>query len=184
MIEKELKSLLNRETFGETLKSFKWSDSINQTNYYYADKLGVLKAENITVRVRCIDGKHKLQVKSPISENGALHIKNEFEEKLAGLPNKIESKRLSEIIGREIEDAYLIGQLETHRHIFWWDESTQICLDENKYLGYIDYEIEIEYTDKVQDELISCLSSLSINFNKNTRGKYSRFIERSEQGEK
>jgi uncharacterized protein YjbK len=178
MIEKELKSLVTKEAYMKMLNAFTWNDSIKQINYYYADKLGVLETKNITVRARCIDSNYKLQVKSPVSEVGALHIKNEYEEKLLMLPNEIESEKLSRIIGCEIENVYLIGSLKTHRHIFWWDNITQLCLDENKYLGCIDYEVEIEYVEDIDDKLLSQLSSLNVNFDSKAKGKYSRFMDK------
>ena len=42
-----------------------------------------------SIRVRQIGEKYFLQLKAPISENGALHVKKEYEQQLDSLPKNL-----------------------------------------------------------------------------------------------
>ncbi len=180
MIEKELKQLITQRQFEQLLCEFRIDEVITQTNHYYSDDEGALKARQITVRVREIDGRYKLQVKMPISEEGALHIKKEYEEKLETLPALFSGDKISHITGECIADCKKNGFLTTERHICRWDDNTELCIDKSSYLGVTDYEIELEYQQEIDDRLLEKLGQSSINFDADCIGKYSRFITRVE----
>lgn len=40
------------------------------------------------------------------------------------------------------------------------EESIKICLDRKNYLGIVNYEVEIEYIDVINDRLLESLSNL------------------------
>lgn len=55
-----------------------------------------------------------------------------------------------------------------------------LFLDKNFYFNYIDYEFEIEtnYENIIQCQKIFDLIVSIFNINKNSKGKYSRFVEK------
>lgn len=180
MIEKEFKTLISESKYHELLSQFHWNKVIDQTNHYFSDSDEILQDKNITVRVREINGTYTLQIKSPINEDKALHINEEFEEKLTMLPNIICSKQFMNIANLFIGDAYLIGSLQTNRYVCQWNETTQICLDKNTYLRFTDYELEIEYINYISHELMDSLVNVGVSFEHKIEGKYSRFMKRRE----
>jgi len=105
VIEKELKALLSESKHRELLAQFYWDKIIAQTNYYFSDNNGGLEDKNITVRVREINGAYTLQIKTPISEEKALHIKEEFEEPLTALPEMVSSNQLKTVANLSVGDA-------------------------------------------------------------------------------
>ncbi len=178
MIEQEYKELLTKEQFNELLKEFSPDNSITQINHYYADKEGVLSEKRITLRVREIGSKFKLELKMPVSEAKGLHIKKEHSERLTGLPEYFNGDKISEIINCKVNDCYRLGSLTTERHSYKWDKHTEICLDKSSYFDTVDYEIEVEYSKKFDKKLKDILSRHYVSFEHECKGKYSRFLEK------
>lgn len=85
-IEREIKISLTKEQYNTAEKLFQWSKIIEQTNFYYIPQRD---SGMTSIRVRQIGDKYFLQLKAPISENGALHVKKEFERELDSLPEKL-----------------------------------------------------------------------------------------------
>jgi len=178
MIEQELKTLISGITYYIALGLFDWNPPIIQANYYYTDREGILGKHKISVRVRSLGKNNYLQIKIPVRENNALHIKDEYEQKIDNVPACIDGKLLESITGIKINSAAQVGQLITERHVFNYNKQIEVCLDKNEYLNTIDYEMEIEFIDKVDNELFDKLSSIGIHFYTKTDGKFSRFIKR------
>ena len=72
-IEREIKISLTKEQYNTAEKLFQWGKIIEQTNFYYIPQQDTGMT---SIRVRQIGEKYFLQLKAPISENGALHVKN------------------------------------------------------------------------------------------------------------
>jgi len=178
MIEKELKVLIDEELYNMLLSQFTWDKQVTQINHYYIDEQKILAEKNISVRVRHIDNQYLLQIKRPILIDKGLHIKDEYEEELSDITKLVTSEKLRTITGKNIGDARLAGNLTTERHICHWDEYTTVCLDKNRYLGIVDYELEIEYSYELDQDLQRSLIRANVNFDGSTRGKYSRFTNR------
>lgn len=176
MIEKELKVLLDKHTYKKVLNLFCWDNIITHHNYYFSDEDYMLEKNKISVRVRKKDDNLKLQIKIPIKNKMALHIKDEYEESIKQIPEVISSEKIKSITGKNIKNAYRIGTLITERYIAWYTDSIRICLDKNIYLKTIDYELEIEYINDIDDTLINLLISNGISFKCDANGKYSRFL--------
>ena len=62
MQEKEIKILLDKDTYDFINTTFDWNKYLIQTNYYYKD-LSSDDNNNLTVRVRQYGDKYTLQVK-------------------------------------------------------------------------------------------------------------------------
>ena len=178
MIEKELKVLLNYTLYKTVLHLFDWDETYTQINYYYSDNEFLLEQKKICSRVRVINGEYKLQIKMPVYNNTSLHIKDEYEEKIDELPHYISSSKLNAITKMSFDEAYKVGTLTTERRVKSYKDGITICLDKNSYLGIIDYELEIEFEDNVDEHLLNLLKKNEINFENTAKGKYSRFMKR------
>lgn len=175
MLETELKSLLSKKQYEALLTMFDYSREVTQTNSYYISPDNALKAHGITFRIRTIDDVHTVQIKKHINKQGGLQVSEEAEFKINDIPYEFTDEEVYLYTGYKTT-ASLIGDLTTLRMSCMYCDGVEICLDKSTYLGKTDYEIEIEYTSNVPDELIDKLSEIGITFNSPTPGKYSRFL--------
>lgn len=107
-IEREIKISLTQEQYKTAEKLFQWGKIIEQTNFYYIPQRD---SGMTSIRVRQIGDRYFLQLKAPISENGALHVKKEFERELDSLPEKLTAQELSQLVGRDFPDALTLQAL-------------------------------------------------------------------------
>lgn len=177
MIEKEIKAMLTGEEYDGIARLFPWDSKIPQTNHYYTDNDGTLKKNGITFRVRTIEGKSIIQVKKHINKNSALQISEEKEFPIDILPKSFTENEIEAMTSIKSAVSY-IGDLTTLRYSFMFSDGVEICLDKNDYLDRTDYEIEIEYTSPIPDELLEILEKVGVRFDKPARGKFSRFMTR------
>ena len=145
MIENEFKVMLNKNQYDNLAKSYKWDEGISQTNHYFDTEKLELSARHITCRVREISGEFFLQLKLPTGVNFS---RVELEKKLDFLPEKIDGKMLETLAeNADFPDVKKLGMLSTKRLVKRFD-GAEIDLDESRYFGKTDYEIEIEFTDE------------------------------------
>ena len=173
-IEKEIKLLLEKDEYEKLSAYFDWDSQIPQTNHYYRC---TGKAHYSSVRVRQIGDRFFLQVKMPVSEDGTLFIKKEYEKELENVPPALSAAQLKELTGADLGDAVLMGKLFTLRktaHI----GSCEVCLDKSEYLGITDHELELEYTGEYPQEIVDKIRALGIDTERRPSGKYARFIDR------
>lgn len=78
-IEREIKISLTQDQYKTAEKLFQWGKIIEQTNFYYIPQRD---SGMTSIRVRQIGEKYFLQLKAPISENGALHVKKSMNNSL------------------------------------------------------------------------------------------------------
>ena len=91
-IEREIKISLTQEQYKTAEKLFQWGKIIEQTNFYYIPQRD---SGMTSIRVRQIGDRYFLQLKAPISENGALHVKKEYEQQLEYYLNKVSEVQLT-----------------------------------------------------------------------------------------
>lgn len=180
MKETEIKCIIDAETYEAVKKAFKWDGVTEQTNHYYTDRNGVLCERHITVRIRVIDGVAKIQVKHHKNKDSALQICEETEFPIDRVPDIIDAETAKNIIGIDTGELYRMGEAHTRRHALVRNGS-ELCLDRTKYFDTVDYEVELEYEDKMSADLLMKLSSLGIAFNKKCIGKFSRFLTEYEK---
>lgn len=173
--EQEVKRILSQDEYDFLKCQFDFDEEFTQINFYYADKCGIIEEKGITIRVRKKNEKIVLQVKEPVVKNGALRIHNEYEKIIKKIPCCITAKELLELCNIKLADVYLLDKLVTFRLIKWWNNTTQICLDKNQYLGVIDYEVEIEYENELEPDIIDQFTKWHISFDKKVVGKFHRF---------
>lgn len=178
LLEKELKTLLTKEQFEKLQVKIDIEKHVSQINFYYSDDDGKILRNGCTIRVRGKVDNLKLEIKIPVGNQGLIHVKNEYEKSIEGVPYKISSQELFHVSGVELPDVTMKGFLITERFICQWDEYTEICLDRNSYLGIEDFELEVEYTgDSIPKELLQLIKEADIEL-KETVGKCKRFLER------
>ena len=179
MIEKEIerKYILSEDKYKsiiDLLSSEYKFDKVTQINYYYDTIDFQLFKNDETLRVRQKNDKLKLEYKYGKKIKDSIRTCLEFSKDIGALPKKIHNSKS--------EDEYFnIGILVTER-IDYKILDYIISLDKNYYLGYIDYEIEIESQNDFS--LPDILCSINIVFSKNPKGKYTRFIKRLISSEK
>lgn len=173
MVEKEYKRIVSKNEFEKFLNILGYDKKVTQINLYYTnDKI---KYEfNVSVRVRCVNGKMLLQIKEPIYKKGALNIKREFEKNIESIEYIIRGSELNELSEKnDYEDVHLIGFLVTERFVKKMKEyDCEIAFDKNIYLGKEDYEIELEYEGALPQKLVDIVGFQDIE----SVGKYHRFI--------
>ena len=177
MIEKEYKFLVSYQDFKNIFNKitviFKNTNykrkSILQVNYYYDTSDLFLYKNNITYRIRQKDNNLQKQIK--IKEFG-----NKYQKAVEHSENIKSIKKnymFSMNFNNQKKDlsTELIGNLITKRESFFIND-IRIDFDKNLYLGKCDYEIEIEFQNDIENEILSLFD----NFNTNNEGKYKRFI--------
>lgn len=177
MLETELKAILTEKQYNQIKGMFSWNSAVEQTNSYYIAPDNILKKHGITFRIRTIDNAHTIQIKKHRDKRGALQIAEETEFDVDCIPEKFTEDEVYAYTGIKAE-ASLIGELTTLRHSYLFCDGVEICLDKSVYLCCTDYEIEIEYTTPIPDELLKKLTDNGIDFDQPTPGKFSRFITR------
>lgn len=174
MVEKELKSLLTFDQYQELKSKLNWNCIYSQTNFYYDTDDQYCLYHGITIRIRKKKDSFFLQVKIPVSTEGGLHIKQEYEKQIHAIPKTISANELTTLIGMPIPTVKQIGSLITERAEYSVAD-TLVCLDRNEYMGKEDFEIEIEYESQPDYGILALTNELGVDFRKKSLGKFTRF---------
>lgn len=182
MLEKELKVMLTQDQYDRLSPLFSWNETREQINFYYAPEATAVPEdpESIpTIRIRSRAGKLKLQVKLPPKQDtGAIKYREEYEGPITYIPHSISSEMLQDVCpSLDIPKVSIAGMLYTYRLLSTEYPGVEICLDKNEYLGKTDYELELEFAEKMPDELLGKLAFLNIDMSKVPQGKYTRFMK-------
>ncbi len=181
MLETELKSIITKEVYDRVRSAFDWDGESEQINYYYTDEQGILRENRVMVRIRAKNNGFKLQVKLHKNAGSPLQICEETEYDADGAPIKIPAGTARAVTGLDVGELVKMGGSKTLRSSLMWDGGTEICLDKTDYFDVTDYEVEIEYKDKVSPELTDKLSELGVVFKENSIGKFSRFLKKFDE---
>ena len=170
--ENEFKLMLTNEEY-ERLSCFLQVNTVKpilQTNYYYDTRDQDMRKKNMTVRVRrkesCLIGT----------------IKHHLDQDGHSVEHRFQVDMLPQFIVLDDEMLILMGALETQRRTFKVCEGVTIMLDLNQYLDFTDFEVEIEFNEKLRGEATGVLLLLQ-NVIKgehcsNTISKSERFFRR------
>ena len=175
MTETEIKSMIDKDLYESILNAFTWEKVREQTNYYYTDKAGILREKRIMVRIRVVGEVAKIQVKLHKNENSPLQICEENEFETEEVPDIINAELAKEITGEDVGELYKMGCAVTIRNSLVHNGS-ELCLDKTTYFDKTDYEVEVEYEEKISADLLMKLTSLGVRFNEKCVGKFSRFL--------
>lgn len=175
--EIEYKFLVSEEEFNQFLVHFdtQGNNAVRkiQINYYYDTDDNMLNKKDVTVRVRQEQDKLKCQIKKHTNTSMALFFSDEYCGCLERLPKVLRVEGIH-------EELLLKGSLVTERREIKFGVCGKLCFDINMYLGMIDYEIEVEYTerDKQSGEAIAAIIGLNT---KASAMKSHRFFKQLEE---
>lgn len=111
--------------------------TILQTNYYFDTDDGMMAQKGITCRIRQKSGMYQLTVK-----NHCIDLDDCSHEVTLAKTATFDAS-LFYALGLQMQ-----GELITERTILYKDVFCEMVVDKNTYLGYTDYELEIEYCQK------------------------------------
>ncbi len=178
MTEYEKKLLLSREEYSCLAELFRKNDPlqevsvVRQTNYYFDTDDLLMNRRGITCRIRLKNGILSAIMKQHFPVNG---YSTETEAEISGglLHNAFTGMGLK-----------LQGELLTERYRIFTSEGLDAVLDKNSYLGYTDYELEIEYVPAQEKnasaflQRVCGLLSRQTNASEEVLSKSGRFFER------
>ena len=123
-----------------------------------------------------------LQLKAPISENGALHVKKEYEQQLdSHLPEKLTHRSFHSLWGEISLPLTLQALCILSAKLCTDFDHVEICLDKSEYLSLTDYELELEYTADYPEKPLEILENAGITQGEAVMSKYARFMERAKK---
>jgi uncharacterized protein YjbK len=179
MVEIEYKYELSREQFLHICSRFTWDEISEMDNYYYDDQKLTLYSKDITIRVRKLNNKIILESKLPESksDDGVIRISKERSCELSCVPNFLDQSIVFQMTDLILDGVENVGKLKTTRRRKKLENLT-IFADMCKYLGKIDYELELEIEN---GDYITDIDSLTgLSGLKPSDGKRSRFIKKKE----
>ena len=167
-IEKEYKMMLDEKAFNCLKSQLKGLTLNDQTNFYYSAK------NHMGMRIRLLNDHYYFTLKH--------HINNEVREYEWEVPeNNIHHPSITSLLNElEIGHVDYLGTLRTRRFTLDFPLGT-LCLDENEFLGQVDYELEYELKDYQVDDfktLEDLLGNAGLTFVPNKLTKYGRFLTR------
>ena len=170
--EHELKMMLTKDEHHFLLHFFDklMVESGLQTNYYYDTRDEVMRKRNVTVRVR--------------QKNNKLigTIKRHLDTDNCSMEEHFRVDTLPRVIVWDGVPLWLKGSLQTERKIFQVCDGIILMLDLNQYLGTVDYELEIEYSESLRKQAEGILmligSMVGKSLHLDTVSKSERFFQR------
>lgn len=154
MTELEKKLLLSKDEYDYLMEHFGYENPliqkpiVTQINYYFDTDDFAMNQQGTTCRIRLKDGKYKAIMKKHFA-NTDQSTETEMDI-YTGLDNNAFTD-----MGLKLQ-----GELVTERCIILKNEIFEVALDKNEYLGYTDYELEIEYLPHYEENAQALLSSL------------------------
>lgn len=181
-IEIEAKVLINENDYLKVKKftQDKVSSEYIQTNHYIDTDNRDLKKHYSSLRIREIDGKYEMTLKTPIAE-GLLEktesiSKAQYEEmKKNNVLPTTKIKTFIQMLGYNINDFKILASLTTDRTDIKVGTYT-FSIDKNTYNGLTDYELEREANNfqEAEEYLIGICNELGIAYTRNKVSKQAR----------
>jgi uncharacterized protein YjbK len=183
-IEIEFKNILTYEEFLRLIHDFgvKKTAFKEQTNYYFDTNDFQLKSHDSALRVRLKNNSYTLTLKQQFKEHileTHQSLSNEMFSQIINGQTLPDGKvtEVIRILNIPVSEIHHLGELTTYRVEIPYQNGL-LVLDENHYLGKIDYEIEYESTDYKEGEKIflDLLKSKNIPI-RETKSKIYRFFQ-------
>ena len=150
MLEYEKKFMLTEDEYNSIKKMYGELPSDTQKNYYFdTDDLAMNKL-GITYRIRKQNGIYKATIKDHSTDYADCSVELHLTEK----------NELDPIVFSDMGLKYQ-GTLTTNRMIIYKDSFCEVVLDFNTYLGFTDYELEIEYMENYEQKAIILLKDIA-----------------------
>ena len=151
MLEHEKKIMLTEDEYiSIVMLMCKYAPMQTQTNYYFDTEDFSMNKNGITCRIRAKDGKFKSTVKRHYTgdEDCSTEIDGEV-------------KDYFDLDTFKDMGLILQGSLVTERIVLYKDKLCEAVIDRNTYLGFTDYELEIEYTEGHCDEAMHIIKDIA-----------------------
>ena len=150
MLEYEKKVLLSKDEYAVLVDRCEGMTVKPQINYYFDTEDLYMNRKGITCRVRAKEGKYKATIKNHIADGLNCSVEEDLYEDTEF------NYAVFEALG-----MYLQGSLITTRLLLHKDACCEIVLDWNVYLGYEDFEIEVEYAKGCENSAVDHLKSIA-----------------------
>ena len=132
--------MLTREEYNYLIKCYEKEPHVEKQINYYFDTDGLdMNQNNVTCRIRQKDGKYAGTVKKHVSDIISYETPVEIR-------NGLEDNVFTDL-GLKLQ-----GALYTQRGLIFEGNGCVAVIDKNDYLGYTDYELEIEYLPQCENE--------------------------------
>ena len=172
MLEYEKKIMLTADEYQAIVKLLCKDLPIKtQTNYYFDTDNLDMNSNGITCRIREKDGRYKATIKSHCAERPDCSVEEDLSEKTDFYPSSFTG------FGLRYQ-----GELVTDRIVVQKDSDCELVIDRNTYLGYEDFELEIEYREESEymaQELLKRIAEILIAVN--LLNDSQAFIDRAKQ---
>ena len=183
-LETEFKILIEKNTYQKMLLAFQsvHGAPIVQTNEYFQDRQGILKAHYYSLRIRHLDGTYELTLKKPqgfakLEFNQMLDADTyqKFKQKVS-FPSPVLDELAKE--GVHIQDLEAVTTLTTTRYTFPYANGT-LFLDANRYGKHQYYEVEFEVDNEAEGRLIfqDLMHTYGYSYQQNCPGKMTRALQ-------
>lgn len=182
-IEIEAKVLLAKKDYDKLAAEFKDYGQYTQTNYYIDSPEGILRKNGIALRVRERKGLYEMTLKTPLSQG--LLEKNCTWTKATFLSFQNDGpfpegdiKHFLTMMDFDVDELRIRTALTTKRIDVPY-EGGKLSIDENRYSGIVDYEIELEHNNErdAENYLRCLLDERGIPFVLNNKTKTSRALD-------
>lgn len=151
MFEYEKKIMLTRKEFLAIVSEApKCVPLMPQTNYYFDDNNLSMNEKGITYRIREKEGAYKTTIKNHKAEHPDCSVEVDL-----GQKGEFDSSFFN-MLGLCYK-----GNLVTERIVLYKDSCCEILVDKNDYLGYTDYELEIEYSKGNEESALMALENIA-----------------------
>ena len=166
MIEFEKKILLTEHEYLSLRKHFGKRSMETQINFYFDTDDLTMNQENITCRIRLKNGKCNATMKchSSVDESSEVEMK---------IRNGLQDNTFI-YMGLKCQ-----GELVTKRCVLMKESTYEVFLDENKYLGTTDYELEIEYLPNCEHNVVKLIKSIAEMLGKDSDCSVEEFVLRT-----
>ena len=180
-LEIEYKILISKDIFKQLLTDFQEQIycQYTQINYYFTHPL--LEKKQYMLRIREKNNQYEMTLKRPYHNH---HIETNlmlsFEEAQKFLNHEILNNDIIQILQQEgISPQELKQQfsLTTHRHDIQFSHGT-LSLDENHYLGHVDYELEFEVDNENEYQVfLALIHKYQLHYTHNCPSKIKRVLD-------
>ena len=150
MLEYEKKIMLTKEEYEALADRSKGARLETQTNYYFDTDDFSMNGRGITCRIREKHGKYRTTVKIHSGERTCCSVEEHLCESMEY------NSDIFDAMGLKLQ-----GELVTARLYMSEDDSCEMVLDRNTYLGHTDFEIEVEYRKGHENKATECLTRVA-----------------------
>lgn len=155
MLEYEKKIMLSFDEHA-TLSAMLLNNGIfpkTQTNYYFDNDELSMNRRGITCRIRAQNGKYKATIKNHRTDSLDCSTEADLTEGTEFNPQVFQA------LGLHYQGALITERFTVHK-----DSVCKVMLDRNIYLGYMDYELEVEYRKDGEPRAVAVIKQIAQHF--------------------